>query len=401
MRRRPRGSSRSRPAPGDGNSDSAASTSHLTDASAATPADAGRDLGDRQLCTIHPDWCTQTGDHDDHFGVLHAVTGNDGRELLNAWLIDLSGSQPVIGLGETDTDAAEARVKATELRRFADKLEILADKMDGSISHEQPRDADSTTCPDGVSFCTGDPIDHEDQREHIHHGPLIAMGAHRPYAGRHRNGIMAFHLSQVNDETPGLEFGAGGGWPTLDLEEVDDLISDMSAHLAKLQAARTQIAGLLSRRTSEAASTPGRVWTYNDMYGTRHTVTCPSWCTTAHTLDTDGKRHPADVYHQLYGAVAYAEYTEGYEDYRSWQLLSAHLAVSPDSPVSPAYRVPHVLVEVAADMYTRPMDPDQLAEFIETVAGQLEELRAMHPRLTTARAEWAARTDTTTNAEVA
>ncbi|MGW0868959.1 DUF6907 domain-containing protein [Streptomyces sp. NPDC002740] len=99
--------------------------------------------------------------------------------------------------------------------------------------------------------------------------------------------------------------------------------------------------------------------------------------------------------------MAYAEYTEAYEDYKSWQLLWAHLAVSPDSTVSPAYRVPHVLVDVAADMYTRPMDPDQLAEFIETVARQLEELRAMYPRLTAARAEWAARTDTTTNGEAA
>ncbi|MEU6201878.1 hypothetical protein [Streptomyces sp. NPDC047061] len=101
------------------------------------------------------------------------------------------------------------------------------------------------------------------------------------------------------------------------------------------------------------------------------------------------------------GAVAYAEYTEGYEDYKSWQVLCAHLAVSPDSTASPAYCIPHVLVEVAADMYSRPMDPDQLAEFIETVAGQLEELRRMHPRLTAARAEWAARADTTADAEAA
>ncbi|QFQ96832.1 hypothetical protein F9278_12055 [Streptomyces phaeolivaceus] len=114
-----------------------------------------------------------------------------------------------------------------------------------------------------------------------------------------------------------------------------------------------------------------------------------------------GKPHPADVHHQMYGAVASAEYTEAYEEYESWQVLCAHLAVSPDSTVSPAHRVPHVQVEVAADMYTRPMGPDQLAEFIETVAGQLEELRAMHPRLTAARAEWAARNDTTADAEAA
>jgi hypothetical protein len=98
-------------------------------------------------------------------------------------------------------------------------------------------------------------------------------------------------------------------------------------------------------------------------------------------------------------AEAYAEHAEGYEDYESWPLLCAQLDVAPDSTVSPAYRVPHVLVEVAADMYTRPMNPDQLAEFIEAVAGQLEELRAMHPRLAAARAEWDARANTITSAE--
>ncbi|MFF5024569.1 DUF6907 domain-containing protein [Streptomyces collinus] len=103
--------------------------------------------------------------------------------------------------------------------------------------------------------------------------------------------------------------------------------------------------------------------------GFRHTVACPSWCTTDHTLDTEGKRHPVDVYHQLCGAVAYAEYAEVYEDYASWQLLSAHFVVRPGS----SRRWP----------------------------GSWKSIRAMHPRLTTARAEWAVRTNTTTNAEVA
>ncbi|MFF0136514.1 DUF6907 domain-containing protein [Streptomyces sp. NPDC005227] len=365
------------------------------------PSNSANGEDDRRLCTIHPSWCTETGVHDDHFGATHVVMGNDGRELLDARLLDLSGLDPVIGLGETDTCAAEARVKAMELRKFADALETLADKMDVSTSGEQPGNPDTASCPDGVSFCTGDPADHEDPNEHIHHGPFTAMGAHRPYAGRHGEGILAFHLSQVNHEAPGLDFAAGGDWPTLSLGEVDELVNDMSAHLAKLRAARTQLAGLVAGRTSETAAGSGRTWTYDDIYGVRHTITCPSWCTTDHAEDIDGTRHPADVHHQLYSAVAYAEYTEGYEDYKSWQLLCAHLAVSPDSTVSPAYRVPHVLVEVAADMYTRPMDPDQLAEFTETVAGQLEELRAMHPRLTAARAEWAARTHTTTSAEAA
>jgi hypothetical protein len=387
--------------PGSSTKDLTALASQLDGASSTSPTRAEHKDVVGQLCAIHPDWCTETGVHDAHVGARHVVMGNDGRELLDARLLDFSGSEPVIGLGETDTDSAEARAKATELRRFADELEILADKVDVSSSHEQPRDTASTACPDGVSFCDGNPRDHEDPREHFHHGPFTAMGAHRPYAGRHGDGIMAFHLSQVNDETPGLDFVAGGDWPTLDLGEVDELVSDMSAHLAQLRAARTQIADLTSGRPSETAATPGRTWAYDDRYGTRHTVTCPSWCTTDHIDAMEGKAHPSDVYHQMYGAEANAEYTGAYEEYESWPVLCAHLAVSPDSTVSPAYRVPHVLVEVAADLYTRPMDSGQLAEFIETVAGQLDELRAMHPRLTAARAEWAARTDTTANAEAA
>lgn len=73
---------------------------------------------DGQLCAVHPDWCTETGVHDDHFGARHVVMGNDDRELLDARLLDFSGSDPVIGLGETDTDAIEARAKAKELRRL-------------------------------------------------------------------------------------------------------------------------------------------------------------------------------------------------------------------------------------------------------------------------------------------
>ncbi|MFI5772219.1 hypothetical protein ACIA74_27580 [Streptomyces sp. NPDC051658] len=57
-----------------------------------------------------------------------------------------------IGLGETDTDAAEARAKAKDFRKFADDLETLADMMDATTSS----DRDVASCPGGVSFCTGD-----------------------------------------------------------------------------------------------------------------------------------------------------------------------------------------------------------------------------------------------------
>ncbi|MET8027706.1 DUF6907 domain-containing protein [Streptomyces avermitilis] len=253
----------------DVTADFTAAASQLGDALSTTPAAADREHRYRQLCTVHPDWCTETGNHNDHFGALHTVMGNDGQELLDARLLELSGSKPFVGLGEMDTNAAEARVKAAELRRFADELEILADKVDASTSREQTRDPKTTVCPDDVSFCTGYPGDHEDPNKHLHHGPFTNMGAHRPYAGRHRDGIMTFHLSQVNDEAPGLDFVAGGDWPTLDLGEVDELICDMSAHLVKLRAARTQIAYLTAGPPSETAGASSHAWTYDDTYSTR------------------------------------------------------------------------------------------------------------------------------------
>ncbi|MFD4628453.1 DUF6907 domain-containing protein [Streptomyces sp. NPDC058284] len=229
--------------------------------SSPLPANADHDHSNQQLCTVHPDWCIETGVHDAHLGACHVVIGNDGRELLDARLLDFHGSETVICLGETDTDAVEARLKATELRRFADKLEFLADKVNVSNDHEQPRSTEMTACPNGVSFCDGNPRDHKDPHERFHHGPLISMGAHRPYSSRHGEGIMAFHPSQINDETPRLVFVADGDWPTLSLGEIDELISDMSRHLAKLRAAGAQIAVLMSEHCGATTSAPDHTWT--------------------------------------------------------------------------------------------------------------------------------------------
>ncbi len=57
----------------------------------------------------------------------------------------------------------------------------------------------------------------------------------------------------------------------------------------------------MSGQTMATAATAGHTWTYDDRYGIRHTVTCPSWCTVDHTGDMDGTPHPADVHPQLYG----------------------------------------------------------------------------------------------------
>lgn len=153
-----------------------------------------------------------------------------------------------------------------------------------------------------------------------------------------------------------------------------------------------RLLNLISRENAKNKTiTEPRTWTYTRR-SDRATVsvTCPSWCEGGHEndMDPDGMYASEDIGHALFGKEAYAEYTSGYEDYESWQILGARLDVRPDYDL-PAYRVPHVQVEVSADTYTRPMGPDALAEFIGTVEGQLAELRKMHTRLVQVRAETA------------
>ncbi|MET9734269.1 hypothetical protein ABZZ79_27620 [Streptomyces sp. NPDC006458] len=73
-----------------------------------------------------------------------------------------------------------------------------------------------------------------------------AVGMTGAYAGRLRDsGLMEFRLEEWHGERIGLAFYGDGTWPTLNLEEVDELIGDMASHLADLIAARRHLADLL------------------------------------------------------------------------------------------------------------------------------------------------------------
>ncbi|MFJ5150866.1 hypothetical protein ACIQCF_04660 [Streptomyces sp. NPDC088353] len=101
----------------------------------------------------------------------------------------------------------------------------------------------TAACPDGVTFCTGDPDTHADPREHHHQGREHSLsGSYLEFA----DGIMAFHLSQLDDDTPSLLFQADGIWPQLSLPQVDELISDETVHLIALRADRRRLADLLT-----------------------------------------------------------------------------------------------------------------------------------------------------------
>ncbi|MEU1216094.1 hypothetical protein ABZ424_27575 [Streptomyces sp. NPDC005790] len=93
-------------------------------------------------------------------------------------------------------------------------------------------------CPDGRTWCTGDPASHADPREHVHRGPEQSMN------GVYGFDVMAAHLVQWNDDAVQLAFVGMGEWPDLDLKQADELVDDMAAHLDRLRALRGQLAAL-------------------------------------------------------------------------------------------------------------------------------------------------------------
>lgn len=149
---------------------------------------------------------------------------------------------------------------------------------------------------------------------------------------------------------------------------------------------RTTDLSMTTTGTAVPMVTP-RIWAYADRQGTAHPVVCPSWCENDHEMDQHLTTAREDIAHQAYGREAVVEATEAYEQYEARSLLRAELRVVPDSDVNAGERVPHVHVEVVDSLWSRPMDPDELAAFIGTVEGQLAELRSMHARLVEVRAE--------------
>ncbi len=103
-------------------------------------------------------------------------------------------------------------------------------------------DTAPTACPDGIAFCDGRPGDHDIPGHHLHMGRIKAM--HGPYDDS-GDGLMAYHLRQIDGEKPVIEFAADGTWPELDVAGMDGLIHDATTHLVNLIADRRRLACLL------------------------------------------------------------------------------------------------------------------------------------------------------------
>ena len=90
-----------------------------------------KDMAARAVkCPAFPDWCIETGPHDDHVSRWIQIVDTQGETLVDAKVLYFSGSKPIIGINGSDFTATEARTKAAELRQFADQVEELAGHAD-------------------------------------------------------------------------------------------------------------------------------------------------------------------------------------------------------------------------------------------------------------------------------
>jgi hypothetical protein len=100
-----------------------------------------------------------------------------------------------------------------------------------------------TSCPDGVDWCTGDPENHADPREHRHESREYALtGRYLQDSDPGSSGIAAVQLAAWDDEAPRLVFQGTGLWPDLNLAQTDELVADAVPWLIGLMATRRRFA---------------------------------------------------------------------------------------------------------------------------------------------------------------
>lgn len=133
----------------------------------------------------------------------------------------------------------------------------------------------------------------------------------------------------------------------------------------------------------------GRTWMYverSDM--TLRAATCAEFCRNDHSRDILSPTSATDIWHQDQGIGVEVCLSDTNEPATPWRVLEPQLTVIPGLDDAEGYQVPHVNIEFVEGVWSGPLGPDQLAEFIGTLSDGLAGLRLMHSKLIAARADW-------------
>ncbi|MDX3689915.1 hypothetical protein PV726_06105 [Streptomyces europaeiscabiei] len=114
----------------------------------------------------------------------------------------------------------------------------LRQPADGTLTPSQ------TPCPDGITWCDGDPVNHTDDDDHRHQGAEHTLNGSY-LCDPNSDGIATFYLAKWHDSQPHLVFQGTGLWGDINLTQVDELIGDAVPWLTQLIATRRHLAILL------------------------------------------------------------------------------------------------------------------------------------------------------------
>ncbi|MEU8676807.1 hypothetical protein [Streptomyces sp. NPDC048560] len=184
-------------------------------------------------CGSNASWLAPTGEHARNGAqLLRCADSCPSSDAPEVQTVAAAPTYRHLGEQVADRIAAEMPEVAAKMRRDV-FVTLVADGL---------RQAERPACPDGRTWCAGDPASHADPREHIHRSPEQSMN------GAYGFDVMAVHLLQFNDDEVELAFVGMGDWPDLDLDQVDELVDDMAVHLDRLRALRAQMAALQDAR---------------------------------------------------------------------------------------------------------------------------------------------------------
>lgn len=147
---------------------------------------------------------------------------------------------------------------------------------------------------------------------------------------------------------------------------------------------------LRSPAAAPAASVTPRSWSFIDRR-TGETVAyeCMAGCTLDHSREAGQSNFREDIWCWFWDESLTLPVDEaGRPEER--RVLSTVVKVEPWAP-DVAHRLPFAVIELVDDHFIDGLDPDGLETVINTLAGRVEEMRAVHRRLVEVRAGYLGR----------